>query len=285
MIWFYSGTPGSGKSLDVTRRLIMQLRFGRPVISTNDLDLTIVQGKRKKIGRFTYVPIMELTPQFLVEYAVKHNKPGKESQVLVIVDECQIIFNPREFSKKGRLDWINFFTQHRKFGYDFILVSQFDRLIDRQIRSLFEYEVKHRKANNFKWLWILPFTFFVKVTVWYGMREKISSEFFVYKKIYSKIYDSFALSSTTWEDSTAISKWGITTATDSTAEAGTEGPPPSREEPAPVIETDFDDELAADQSAAVVPARKSFWKKVWEILKSPRRSPELAGDPELEGES
>jgi hypothetical protein len=148
---------------------------------------------------------------------------------------------------------------------------------------LFEYEVKHRKANNFKWLWILPFTFFVKVTVWYGMREKISSEFFMYKKIYSKIYDSFALSSTTWEDSTAISKWGITTAAGSTAETGTEGPPSSQEEPAPVNIND--DELAADEKATALPARKSFWKRVSEILKSPRRSPELTGDPELEGES
>ena len=58
------------------------------------------------------------------------------------------------------------------------MISQFDRLVDRQIRSLFEYEVKHRKANNFKILNMLPIKLFVAVTVWYGIKEKINAEFF-----------------------------------------------------------------------------------------------------------
>lgn len=195
MIWFYSGTPGSGKSLDVARLMLLKLRHGQPIISTVNIDLDFVgkSGKIKKIGKFTYIPITEINPEWLYRYAYKNHRKGKESQTLVILDECQLIFNPREFGRSGRLEWINFFTQHRHLGYDFILVSQFDRLIDRQIRSLFEYEVKHRKINNFKWLWILPFKVFVRITVWYGMKEKINSEFFIYNKKYSKVYDSFAM--------------------------------------------------------------------------------------------
>lgn len=194
MIWFYSGTPGSGKSLDVARKILNRLRFGYPVVSTVDINMDYVKGKRRKVGKFTYVPLLEITPKWLIEYARDNHKRFKEDQTLLVIDECQLIFNPRETLKKERMDWINLFTQHRKLGFEIILISQFDRLVDRQIRSLFEYEVKHRKINNFKWLWMIPIKVFVRINVWYGIKGKISSEFFIYNKKYSKVYDTFAYS-------------------------------------------------------------------------------------------
>jgi len=89
--------------------------------------------------------------------------------------------------------WINFFTQHRKLGYHFILISQNDRLIDRQIRGFLEYEVKHRKLNNFGPFVLLPVPTFVTITYWYSIREKVDREFFFYKRKYSEIYNSFFL--------------------------------------------------------------------------------------------
>ena len=35
-----------------------------------------------------------------------------------------------------------------------------------------------------------PFPTFVATTVWYGLREKIGSEFFVYRRKYGKLYDT-----------------------------------------------------------------------------------------------
>lgn len=187
MIYFYSGTPGSGKSLHVARDIINKLRKKQGVIANFPINEKMI----KKNAKFTYMKNSEINPAALVEYANKNHVRGKESQTLVVIDECQIIFNPRTWQNKDRLEWIEFFTQHRKYGYNFILVAQFDRLVDKQIRSLFEYEVKHRKVNNFKIMRFFPVQTFCAVSVWYGVKEKISSEFFTYKRKYSKLYDSY----------------------------------------------------------------------------------------------
>ena len=148
-------------------------------------------NKKKRRGQFLYVPNNELTPEFFYQYAKDHHHLGKENQTLVVIDECQLLFNPRNWQDKYRINWINFFTQHRKWGYNFILISQFDRLVDRQIRALFEYEVKHRKVNNFKGAKLLPVNTFVAVEYWYGVKEKIGSEVFTFKKKYGSMYDTF----------------------------------------------------------------------------------------------
>jgi zona occludens toxin (predicted ATPase) len=196
MISFYSGTPGSGKSFHVAKKIIFALRtLKQNVISTVDVDLDLIsKNGRKKIADFTYIPILDLHPKFLYEYAFKNHCKGKEGQTLLIIDECQILFNPREYQRNNRADWILFFTRHRHLGYNIILISQFDRLIDRQIRSLFEYEIRHRKVNNLGILFFLPFTAFVCIETWYGVRGvTISSRFMLYRKKIAAIYDSYAM--------------------------------------------------------------------------------------------
>ena len=79
-----------------------------------------------------------------------------------------------------------------------VLVAQFDRMLDRQIRSLIEYEWIHRKVSNFGIqgkIFSLLFggKLFVAVKVWYPMKQKVGSEFFMYKKKFSDIYDTYAL--------------------------------------------------------------------------------------------
>lgn len=191
MIYFYSGTPGSGKSLHVARDIYNKLFIKKQDVIANFEINNEMYKKKKKKGVFTYCPNDKMTPNFFYEYANKNHVLGKENQTLCIIDECQILFNPRTWSDKGRLEWINFFTQHRKWGYNFILISQFDRLVDRQIRSLFEYEVKHRKVNNFSIGKILPVSAFCGVEYWYGVKEKCGTEFFTYKKKYGRMYDTF----------------------------------------------------------------------------------------------
>ena len=191
MIYFYSGTPGSGKSLHVAKDIYNKLFVKKGnVIANFDINRNIYDKKKKK-GKFTYICNNDLSPQFFYKYAQENHILGKENQTLVIIDECQILFNPRTWSDKGRIEWINFFTQHRKWGYNFILVSQFDRLVDRQIRSLFEYEIKHRKVNNFKIGQILPVATFMSIEYWYGIKEKVSSNMFFYRKKYGRLYDTF----------------------------------------------------------------------------------------------
>lgn len=194
MIYLYSGTPGSGKSLHIAKDVLNKLRFGGNVIATFEVNEKVV-GKRK--GNFTYIDIDVITPKYLIDYAVKNHKKGKEGQTLLIIDECPKIFNSREYIRSDRMEWIKFFQVHRHFGYNIILVSQNDRLIDRQIRAFVEYDVKHRKLNNYGFIGVILSIFhmpsFIAVTYWYGVREKVGQEVFFYRPKLGKFYDSFAM--------------------------------------------------------------------------------------------
>ena len=198
MIDLYSGTPGSGKSLYVARRIWWALRLGRPVVCNFDINLSMVDRKHPEKLFFKYVSNDLLTPDKLIAFSKMWFQGGRprEDDILLIIDECQLMFNAREWAKKGRDEWLSFFTQHRKFGYHIILVAQFDRMIDRQIRSLIEYEYIHRKVSNFGWKGIMLSLVmggntFVAVKVWYPMSEKVDSEFFHARKKFFAIYDTF----------------------------------------------------------------------------------------------
>lgn len=195
MIYLYSGTPGSGKSLHTASVIYWALKRGDPVIA----NFTINQDKiKRKKGEFVEKDNFSLTPDFLINYAMNYFNGNrvKEGKLLLVIDECQLIFNAREWNIQGRAEWLSFFTQHRKFGYDIILVAQFDRMIDRQIRSLIEYEIVHRKVSNFglkgKFLSIvMGGNVFVAVKVWYPMKERTGAEFFHARKKYYSLYDTY----------------------------------------------------------------------------------------------
>lgn len=210
MISLYSGTPGSGKSLHLAERCYYWLRRGRPIIGNFDFNVDLVRGsRRRRIGNFVVLDNSALDPEFLISYSTDYFKTHRyrEGQLLLVIDEAQLVFNSREWQSdaKRRKLWISFFSQHRKYGYDVVLVAQFDRMIDRQIRSLIEYEVIHRKVSNFG-LWGKLFSavvfgrLFVGVKVWYPLCERIDADFFVARKKYFRLYDTFAKFSSKSDD-------------------------------------------------------------------------------------
>lgn len=197
MITLYTGTPGSGKSLHMARRLfnILNRRKKSIVIANFEIDLSRV----KHPDRFIYVSNNGLSPDFLRDLAFDFfmDNPLQESSIFLFIDECQIIFNSRRWQEKGRNDWLVFFTQHRKFGFDIILTSQFDLMIDKQIRSLIEYEIVHRKITNYGCLGfllrILSFgqPVFIAIEKWYSINQKTSSYIFFARKRFYSLYDTF----------------------------------------------------------------------------------------------
>ena len=86
---------------------------------------------------------------------------------MVIIDECQIIFNCRDFGRKDRGAWVTLFSQHRKLNnYSFggLLIS------------------------------LTGMTWFVAIEYWYGGNKlMLSKQIFAYHKKYSKVYDSYKL--------------------------------------------------------------------------------------------
>ncbi len=199
MIMLYSGTPGSGKSLHTARDIRDALGpKRRPVIANFDVN-PATRGYRE---RFTYRPNSDLTPEVLMEFATDYWKGRQvtEDAILLVIDEAQLVFNSRTWQDKGasskRMDWIEFFSQHRHFGYKVVLIAQFDRMIDRQIRSLVEIEVNHRKLANFglKGLLLsLPFggKLFCAVSYYYGLKEKVGTTWLLPRRAYFRLYDSY----------------------------------------------------------------------------------------------
>ena len=154
--------------------------------------------EKKRRSHALYWDNSELTAKRLVEYALEHHKIGVEGQTMVIIDECQIIFNCRDFGRKDRGAWVTLFSQHRKLGFNFILITQNDRMLDKQIRALVETEVRHRKLNNYGFGGLLisltGMTWFVAIEYWYGGNKlMLSKQIFAYRKKYSKVYDSYKL--------------------------------------------------------------------------------------------
>ena len=120
----YTGVPGSGKSYHTARRIYDALRSGVNVISNLNINTSIIPPKssKKALGSFIYVPnaqwinssIFLKSPiggksvcndtfsyiygleNFALQFH-KRNKKGQifEHQTLIILDECQTIFNPR----------------------------------------------------------------------------------------------------------------------------------------------------------------------------------------------
>lgn len=249
MISLYSGTPGSGKSMHMAKDIRDRMIMGKPTICNFQINTT-----KFKRANFLYLPNHELTPDFLINYSREYFKTHrfKEGTIHLYIDECQLIFNAREWQQNGRNLWLSFFTQHRHYGYDIILVAQFDRMIDRYIRSLIEYEFIHRKASRYG-IGGMIFSFFsggnlfIAVQMWYPLKARIGAEFFHARKKYYRLYDSY-----------------VHFSADASGAGGDSGAPPAPEAAA--------DEVAPDphEHKKLILLRSFFSKKPKE--KAPRRS-------------
>lgn len=153
MLYVYTGTPGSGKSYHVASDIYRYLKRGKNVISNFDVCDSILKNKKSRDSNFIYAENCDITVDALVGFALNFHKVDsfgriKERQTLLVMDECQNIFNSRSWSDKERPKWCNFFQQHRKYGYTVVFVTQYKEMIDKQIReSCFQREINHRCLN------------------------------------------------------------------------------------------------------------------------------------------
>ena len=196
MITLMSGTPRSGKSLHaVYIALDDYLKIGKNVITNFPLDW---HRKLKRIkGDYQYWKNEDITPRHLLEYAQEHHKQGTHVQTLVVIDEASIMFNARDFSRKDRIEWINFFANHGHFNFDFILIAQNDKMLDKQIRGLIEYDVKHRSLSNFNFLTLLISKIFgglfLCISYWYPIHLCNGKSIIRFNRRKASCYDTMAL--------------------------------------------------------------------------------------------
>lgn len=168
MIEVAQGTPGSGKSAVAVARAIMHLKKGGVVAA----NFSLVDGwadaiaKKSLLGRFfpsyahkkamsmykrfyrvdSLAAIRKIFPVSESVDIYQDNGKYSEGSGMLILDEAQLIFNSRKWEKNT--DWIEFFTQHRKLGWNVILIAHTIEMIDSQIRPLAEYESRFRNMQK-----------------------------------------------------------------------------------------------------------------------------------------
>lgn len=195
MITLYTGSPGSGKSLHMAKDIYWHVKMKRLVVANFEINTEMF----KDTSSFIYLPMEDMTPSRLAEIAVDYFKDHKfkEGAISFYWDEAQINLNSRSW--KDNQHWIPFFTQHRKLGYDVYLVCQNHEMLDKQVRSIVEYEVNHRKANNVGWfgkcvsVLAVGHPVICAVTRWYGMKMRLSAEWMLGTRKYYRLYDTYKL--------------------------------------------------------------------------------------------
>lgn len=199
-ISLYSGTPGSYKSYHATADIIQWLGRGKNVIANYPVNAAKFYkgGRLKRCGKFVFKPNTELTIDYLLKFAKENHKPGKlKAQTLIVIDEASIMFNARQIDRKDRMEWVNFFANHRHFNFDVILIAQNDRMLDRQIRGLLEYDMKHRALKNWNLAAAIASLVFRGlfhcVEYWYPCKIKTATHLKRFNKRIANCYDTMAL--------------------------------------------------------------------------------------------
>ena len=162
MIELYQGTPGSGKSATAMNMVANALKDGKK-IATN---FRLVEGWAERLVET--LPYWKRSEEKAIKYwenaffvgshetvmQLSEKTSGKEGQGLLVIDEAQLIFNSRAW--KDNFGYIEFFTQHRKLGWDVLLVAHSAEMIDKQIRPLIEFESVFRNIKNIKMFGVIP---------------------------------------------------------------------------------------------------------------------------------
>lgn len=225
MIYFVNGRPGGGKSLFMAEKIYHSLKRGINVIANFEINTDYFSRCRhpEKLGKFIETSNAELTTQAYLNLSPKEKKfsyieglrgfalnfhdltvSGRDVQGIIVLDECGGLFNSRTFNARDRLEWLDFFSKHRKYRYDVYLIAQSDSQIDKQIREMFHKEIECRCVTQMKFFGKLLAilcggNLFVRIcrdfTLMKPMRKKDSREYAHYYtgKKYYRFYDSYKL--------------------------------------------------------------------------------------------
>jgi hypothetical protein len=193
MIEMYTGAPGSFKSYHATERGILKIgAFKNNHVVANFPIRPRKNGKADR-GEWLFVPDDQMSAKLLIKRSLEKGYFGHEGSCLLIIDEAGITFNSRDWQTKAldRLAWIKFFALSRHFGYDCILITQSDRMLDRQIRNLCEFNVKHvNLRNHWALKLIVWWKVFMAVSFWSAGNFRGTAQVGIFKPWIAKRYDT-----------------------------------------------------------------------------------------------
>lgn len=209
MIALVTGQPGSGKSYYAVREIWQALEAGRYVATnvemTSDWAAKMARGnaaRRCIPGRVARIERSYRERLYMthdLDELFRLRLPGTgEARGLCVLDEAHNWLNARSWRDDDRGPAVRWFTQHRKLGWDVLLITQTAETIDRQVRSLFEYHVHLRNLRRMKVLGlpVVPFTMFMAIWQWHGVQSKSIAKRQAYRlnKTIARTYDTLATS-------------------------------------------------------------------------------------------
>lgn len=189
MISVYTGFPGSGKSLHAVSVIYAHVKGKGTVIS--NIDLSGFQDNPYYLYRdFRWFKNVENVKNIASEHT--HDK----IKTLFVIDEAQVIFDSRSWNEPGRMDWNVFFSMHRHYKCDFILITQSYQNLDKRIRANVEFQNQHVNIKNASrlshmFLQFLPDFMFLSNRFYANTKERIGSSWIFCRKKYTRLYNTY----------------------------------------------------------------------------------------------
>lgn len=144
-----TGTRGAGKSLVAVARIRDYLQSGRPVATNLDIDLQKL-CKTRPAAPLIRMPDRPLAEDFECLPTV-HDSGVEERNGAIVLDECAVWLNAREWNGGDRQRIVDWLLHSRKRGWDLFFIVQDVGLLDKQARTtLFDYRVTCRRLDRLK---------------------------------------------------------------------------------------------------------------------------------------
>lgn len=144
-----TGTRGAGKSLVAVARIREYLEQGRPVATNLDIDLV------KLCKTAPAAPLIRMPDRPLAEdfegLPVVHDTGNEELNGAIVLDECAVWLNAREWNGGDRQRIVDWLLHSRKRGWDLFFIVQDVGLLDKQARTtLFDYRVSCKRLDRLR---------------------------------------------------------------------------------------------------------------------------------------
>lgn len=144
-----TGTRGAGKSLVAVARIRDYLESGKPVATNLDIDLPKLLKARPS------APLIRMPDRPTAEdfegLPTVHDTGVEENNGAIVLDECAVWLNAREWNGGDRQRIIDWLLHSRKRGWDLFFIVQSPGLLDKQARTtLFDYCVSCKRLDRLK---------------------------------------------------------------------------------------------------------------------------------------
>ena len=148
MIICFQGTPGSGKSYDVVKKIHDNLKKGR-VVYTN-VDGMNDEDCRANLQHILGFDDYEMSRQliWLESHQIKDFWNHCKDRSLIVIDEIQNFFSNRDWNSDANKGFCTWASTHRHNGYDLIMVTQHIERVDKAVVALVQWTYNYVK-NDF----------------------------------------------------------------------------------------------------------------------------------------